>query len=171
MLPISGDSRKRVTVKIHITGDNENVLAVNFDEAKQVTHLKEDIAKKFKICPKNILVFQNGDEICDEHILCNLNLNDFGIIEIDMRLQDEAIAKGIKLETNTYYSSFTLPDIITVHIPTENENEESMSRDLVVEIENKCIKKPFLGGYINKKTSKLLSILIFVAKYLGCYFF
>lgn len=120
-----------------------------------VRNLKEDIAKKFKISSEHLLVHQDEDEICDDYKLCNLNLNDFGIIEIKLRLTDHAINEGIKLDTGVYYSSFTLPDIITVHIPIENENGESGTRDLVVEIENKSIKKPFLGGFVHKKTSKL----------------
>lgn len=150
---MSSDNKKSLTVKIQLPEDSENILAVNFPNTFTVKKLKEDIAKKFKISCENLLVHQDEDEISDDHMLCNLNLNNFGIIEIKLRLTDEAVNDGIKLDTSVYYSSFTLPDIITVHIPIENENGGATTRDLVVEIENKSIKKPFLGGFVHKKTS------------------
>lgn len=149
------ENKKSVTVKIQLPDDHEHILAVNFPNTFDVGNLKEDIAKKFLISSEALLVFQDEDEIVNQHLLCNLNLNDFGIIEITLKLTDEAYNRGVKLDTNVYYSSFTLPDIITVHIPIENENGETTTRDLVVEIENKSIRKPFLGGFVHKKTSKL----------------
>lgn len=156
---MSSEDKKSLTVKIQLPEDSENILAVNFPDTFDVKNLKEDIAKKFQIPCENLLVHQNDEEVYDNQMLCNLNLNDFGIIEIKLRLTEEAISDGAKLDTGVYYSSFTLPDIITVHIPFENENGEPATRDLVVEIENKSIKKPFLGGFVHKKTSKFNSKL------------
>lgn len=151
------ENKKSVTVKIQlpVPDQHEHILAVNFPNTFDVGNLKEDIANKFKISSDALLVFQDDDEISSHHLLCNLNLNDFGIIEIKLRLTEDANDSGVKLDTGVYYSSFTLPDIITVHIPIENENGETTTRDLVVEIENKSIKKPFLGGFVHKKTSKM----------------
>lgn len=146
---------KNLTVKIHLPDEIETVLAINFQNNFSVKNLKDDIAKKFKI-PSNFLqVFQSDDEIADDRMLYDLLLNDFGIVEIKIKLTEAAILEGTwKLDTSVYYSNFTLPDIITVHIPIENEDGEVTTKDLVVEIENKKIKKPFLGGFVNKKTSK-----------------
>lgn len=150
----ANEHKKTLTVKIQLPEDSENILAVNFPNTFDVGHLKDDIARKFKVSGEHLVVFQDDNEIFDEHMLCKLNLNDFGIIEIKLKLTDDAINEGLKLDTCVYYSSFTLPDIITVHIPLENEAGETTTRDLVVEIENKSIKKPFLGGFVHKKTSK-----------------
>jgi IQ and ubiquitin-like domain-containing protein len=46
-----------------------------------------------------------------------------------------------------------LPDIITVYVPVSN-GIEGETKQLVVEIENKAIVKPFLGGYLNKRSSE-----------------
>lgn len=167
MMLSTSDNKKFFTVKIQLPEDNENILAVNFPNTFDVGNLKEDIARKFKITGDKLLVYQDNDEIHDRHKLCNLNLNDFGIIEIKLTLSENAINEGVKLDTSVYYSSFTLPDIITVHIPMENENGETIVRDLVVEIENKSIRKPFLGGFVHKRTSKLIFVLnyyIFITK-------
>lgn len=148
------DHKKSLTVKIQLPEDSENILAVNFPNTFDVGSLKDDIAKKFKISSEQLVVYQE-EEIYNGEKLCNLHFNDFGIIELNLRLSDDAINSGTRLDTSVYYSSFTLPDIITVHIPVENEAGEETTRDLVVEIENKSIKKPFLGGYVHKKTSKI----------------
>lgn len=152
------EPKKFLTVKIQLPEDSENILAINFPSTFDVGHLKDDIAKKFKIQSDHLLVYQSeNEEIFDEQTLCSLHFNDFGIIEIKLRLRDEAINDGVQLDTSVYYSSFTLPDIITVHIPVEDENGEETIRDLVVEIENKSIKKPFLGGYVHRKTSDAIN--------------
>lgn len=153
MLPI--ENKRSLTVKIQLPEDRENILAVNFPCSFNVGDLKEDIANKFKIESDELAVFQNEDEINDKHMLCHLNLNNFGIIEITLKLTAQAISDGTILDTAVYYSSFTLPDIITVHIPEVNEEGQITTRDLVVEIENKSIKKPFLGGYVHNKTSEI----------------
>lgn len=150
----ANENKKSLTVKIQLPEDSENILAVNFPNTFSVKNLKDDIAKKFKILSDQLLVFQDESEIQNAQMLHELNLNDFGIIEIKLTLSDHAINEGVLLDTSVYYSSFTLPDIITVHIPVENEDGEGTTRDLVVEIENKSIKKPFIGGFIHKKTSK-----------------
>lgn len=149
------ENKRTLTVKIQLPEDSENVLALNFPNTFNIGNLKEDIAKKFKVSVDQLAVYQNEDEIHDKHMLFHLTLNDFGIIEIKLKLTDAAINDGVTLDTSVYYSSFTLPDIITVHVPIENEDGETTTRDLVVEIENKSIKKPFLGGYVHKKTSEV----------------
>jgi hypothetical protein len=150
-----------ITVKIRIDENTDNAIAVNFPPNFNVGDFKEDISKKFNVAPESLLVYQDDESICDEHMLVNLLLNDFGIVEVKLKLTEESELAGGKLDVNVYYSSFTLPDIITVHIPTINEDGEAVLKDLVVEIENKAIKKPFLGGFTHKKTSELLTLSIF----------
>lgn len=70
-------------------------------------------------------------------------------------------------------SNFSLPDIITVRVPADESGEGSASRDLVVEIENQAIIKPFVGGYVDKITSKINSSTCFHFGFpsLSCFFF
>lgn len=150
------DSKKSsITVKIHLPDDRENVLAVNFSNYTRIEELKEEIAKKFKVEPDDFVVLQKDEEIHNDVELFDLQLNDFGIVEIKLRLTEDAVELGVVLDTEVYYSSFTLSEIITVHVPIETEDGEEIMRDLMVEIENKSIKKPFVGGFVHKKTSKI----------------
>jgi hypothetical protein len=54
-------------------------------------------------------------------------------------------------------SEMVLPDIITVYVPVVN-GSDGETKQLVVEIENKAIVKPFLGGYLDKRTSEYIYI-------------
>lgn len=153
------DSKKSsITVKIYLPDDRENVLAVNFSNFTRIEELKQEIAKKFKVEPEDFVVLQKDEEISDDIELFDLQLNDFGIVELKLRLTEDAVELGVVLDTEIYYSSFTLSEIITVHVPFETEDGEELVRDLMVEIENKSIKKPFVGGFVHKKTSKFLQI-------------
>jgi hypothetical protein len=148
-------SEKTLTVKFQLD-DSENILAINFPFTISCRDFRVDIAKKFKISSSHIRVFhQKCGEILDDCLFKDLTLNDFGIIEIKLKLTDEAVAEGVGFDTNIYYSNFNLPDIITVHVLDENDEGTFISRDIVVEIENKSIRKPFIGGYVDKKTSKM----------------
>lgn len=146
---------KTLTVKIQLDDDSENILALNFPVTLSCRELKEDIARKFKISSFHFRIFyRNSEEISDECLVKHLRLNDFGIVEIKLKLTDDAVREGVNLDTSVYYSNFNISEIITVHVLGENEQGILTSRDIVVEIENKTIRKPFIGGYVNKKTSK-----------------
>lgn len=144
--------KEDVTVKIQIK-DMENTLAQTYSNDLKIEHLKNDLATKFKIDPHHLVIKQADAVVTNDKQLSDLIVNEFHsmIIEIDLMLTDEADEQGFKLDTNVYYSNFTLPDIITVHCLIEETGE---TKDLVVEIENKSIVKPFLGGYVNRKTSQ-----------------
>ncbi|XP_065092122.1 IQ motif and ubiquitin-like domain-containing protein [Ochlerotatus camptorhynchus] len=71
---------------------------------------------------------------------------------MDLELAESAREENIRLEPQVYYNNFSLPDIITVCIPADGTTEGKVSRDLVVEIENQAIIKPFIGGYVDKIT-------------------
>lgn len=150
-----------ITVKIHLPDDTENVLAVNFAYTTTIEKLKEDVAKRFNILSEDFHVLQKDEEIDDEMMLSDLLLNEFGIVEISLKLTEDAVANGVLLDASVYFSSFTLSEIITVHIPYEDEDGEIAVKDLMVEIENKSIKKPFIGGFVHKKTSECSKFLVF----------
>lgn len=49
---------------------------------------------------------------------------------------------------------YQLPDFFSVYIPASDSGEMAAKR-LIVEIINKPIVKPYLGGYVHKKTCKI----------------
>lgn len=156
------EADKSLTVKIQLDEDSENILALNYPGTINCRELREDIARKFKISSFHLRIFyRNSEAISDECLVSHLKLNDFGIVEIKLKLTDDAVREGVNLDTNVYYSNFNISEIITVHVLDENEQGAPTSRDIVVEIENKSIRKPFVGGYVNKKTSWVIVVHVF----------
>lgn len=142
---------KNVTVKFQI--DEVQFVANTYNNSLFMHEIKTDIAEKFCVDPKYLSFRQQGEEypLNDETILHDAHSNEFGVVEIKIELSEDAVEQGIQLDSQLYYASFVLNDVITVHVPA------SMSRDgcpknLLVEIENRAIVKPFIGGYVHKKT-------------------
>lgn len=51
------------------------------------------------------------------------------------------------------FSKHRLPDFITVYIPPE-DSRNGKAKNIVVEIQNKAISKPFLCGYLDRNTGE-----------------
>ncbi|XP_059620117.1 IQ and ubiquitin-like domain-containing protein [Phlebotomus argentipes] len=140
-----------VTVKFQIS--ESQIVAHVYDIRITIAEVKCDMGSKFHIPPNCLTIRQRGAPIDDTDTLQHLTRNDFGIIEVHLHLTDAAREAKMLLDLGTYYSHFTLPEIITVHIVNEDPQEgEARVREVLVEIENRSIVKPFLGGFRNSKT-------------------
>ncbi|XP_055617119.1 IQ and ubiquitin-like domain-containing protein [Toxorhynchites rutilus septentrionalis] len=137
-----------ITVKFRIPKSQTVTYAYPYNCTIQ--EVKIDISEKFQILPKFLILKQTNSSspLEDEYLLLNICDNNYGIIDIDVELSENALQNNVRLEPQTNYNNFTLPDIITVTIPGLAEG--TSSRDLVVEIENQAIIKPFLGGFVDK---------------------
>ncbi|XP_053698711.1 IQ and ubiquitin-like domain-containing protein [Sabethes cyaneus] len=82
-------------------------------------------------------------DICD---------NEYGVVDMDLELSENAYEQNVKLEPQIYYNNINLPDFITVRVSADDKTDGNSCRDLVVEIENQAIMKPFIGGYVDKVT-------------------
>lgn len=109
----SGNQIKKCsTVKIQLP-ETENTLAHTYVDSLKIQDFKNDIAKKFKVEANLFEIYQvtgkkeSGEQIIElcveDQILRELVKNDFGIIDIQLKLTEEATAKNIKLDTNVYY--------------------------------------------------------------------
>ena len=61
----------------------------------------------------------------------------------------EREVSGVKAVT--FCRHYQLPDFVSVFVPNEDGGDAN-GRHVIVEIINKPISKPFLGGFINRKT-------------------
>lgn len=133
-----------VTVKFQV--DNGQCIAQTYPITLLVSEIKKDIASKFQVNSDDI-IFKQGNVLVPANIsLSDVVTNEFGVVELQLDLTDEAIDNDVVLETSVYYSQFPLNDIITVHVPCEL-SRDGCAKELIVEIENKPITKPFIGGY------------------------
>lgn len=140
-----------VTVKFQIS--ESQIVAHVYDIRITIGEVKRDMGSKFNIPPNCLAIKQKGLTIDDKSTLQDLMRNDFGIIEVHLLLTETAREAKMLLDLSTYYSHFTLPEIITVLIPNDDPHEgEPRIKEILVEIENRSIVKPFLGGFRNSNT-------------------
>lgn len=139
------DERVALTVKFQIT--ETKIIAHSYPRTLSLRDIKRDIAGKFKVPDGLLELRQNAAVIVNEGVQLNdLPRNEFGIVELQLKAK-EGGDEEIKLDLNVYYSNFTLPEIITVNVPCAGEQEDGEGRQIFVEIDNRQIVKPFLGGY------------------------
>ncbi|GAB0094271.1 IQ and ubiquitin-like domain-containing protein [Sergentomyia squamirostris] len=140
-----------VTVKFQIS--ESQIVAHVYDSRITIGEMKRDMGSKFNISSDYLAIRQKTTTIDDNYKLQDLVRNNFGIIEVHLTLTEDAQAARMILDLSTYYSHFTLPEIITVLIPNDDPQEgELRVKEVLVEIENRSIVKPFLGGFRNSKT-------------------
>lgn len=139
-----------ITVKFQVS--EKQIIAHVYAGHLTIGEIKNDIGSKFKVDGKYLLISQCGVNLSNEIKLHEICRNTFGIVEVTLQLSppaDDANENGddLQLDVGVYYSHYTLPEIITVQVPTVEENGKIGTKELVVEIENKSIIKPFLGGH------------------------
>uniref|UniRef100_A0A182YAP8 IQ motif and ubiquitin-like domain-containing protein n=1 Tax=Anopheles stephensi TaxID=30069 RepID=A0A182YAP8_ANOST len=140
--------RKDVTVKFHLM--KAQVVAHAYPRHHTLDEVKEHIACKFQVKSKFLLLRQAGAEVPGHRRLEELCVSEYNVCDLELLLSDAAREENVQLNLKLYYRNLTLPDIITVRIPGEDGKP---TRDVVVEIENQVITKPFVGGYINKQNN------------------
>ncbi|ETN62722.1 hypothetical protein AND_005579 [Anopheles darlingi] len=143
----NGERRKDVTVKFHLA--KAQVVAHAYPGHYTVDEVREHIACKFQVKSKFLLLRQAGAEVAGHRRLTDLGVSEYNVCDLELLLSDTARQENVQLNLKLYYRNLTLPDIITVRIPGEDGKP---SRDVVVEIENQVITKPFVGGFINRQT-------------------
>lgn len=151
-----------VTVKFKLS-DNQ-AIAQTYPKDTIIKDIQNDISKKIQIdekfidlCRQNKLISNTELEL--GNVFHDL-INDFGIVEFELVLNDLAkeYNKNVKnkndqivLSADSYYSNFKLPDFFPVYILPENRTQTC--KQLIVQILNQPITKPFVGGYVNNLTS------------------
>ncbi|XP_055850185.1 IQ and ubiquitin-like domain-containing protein [Episyrphus balteatus] len=142
---------ENITVKLSIS--DAQVVAQIYPNCMTIEEVKKDIARKFEVDPKLLIICQCGKVLNDDSKLYDAERNDYGIYELTLGINEIKDAKENTpiLNLDIYYNKSRLPDFITVHIPAEDTSDGN-SKDIVVEIENQAITKPFIGGYRDKRT-------------------
>lgn len=133
---------KQVTVKF--TTLDDKIFTQAYAEKSSIAEVKGILSEVFAV-PSSCIELQHEEHIiADTTKLYELTSNKLS--QLNLKLQSNNTDYTISAENA--YKDLVIPDIITVHI----ETDEGEYKNVIVEIENRCIDKPFLGGFINKKT-------------------
>ncbi|XP_047103503.1 IQ and ubiquitin-like domain-containing protein [Schistocerca piceifrons] len=131
-----------VTVKFVMAAGE--VLTQAYDISLSVEEIKRNLSSLFRVPTQVIQLSVQGDILDDNIVLSELGVEPFGSIEIDLQSTDI----NYQLSTEGLYQEYPVSDVITVRV----ETGEQEYRDVIVEIENRCTRKPFIGGYRHKGT-------------------
>ncbi|XP_053945246.1 IQ and ubiquitin-like domain-containing protein [Anastrepha ludens] len=141
---------RNVTVKFFV--DDSHIVTRIYSNRLTMGDIKADIASKFEVDPKHLVIKQKGRELSDNCLLAQLFAQDFCTYSFDVELKDISEANnGENVEPqklNLIKYSANLPDFLTVRI----EDEWGEHKKIVVEIVNKAIAKPFLCSYRDTNT-------------------
>ncbi|XP_073815788.1 IQ motif and ubiquitin-like domain-containing protein [Musca autumnalis] len=159
---------ENVTVKFRLAINQ--VIAQIYPNCMTLGEVKIDIGRRFEVAPELLKLTQNNRIPADECRIRDTECDEFGIHEFGLSLKvgerrknvarneeveenedDEERTKEPKLDLEVYYNKHRLPDFITVYIPPE-DSRNGKPKNIVVEILNKAISKPFLCGYVDKNT-------------------
>ncbi|KAF7270356.1 hypothetical protein GWI33_016682 [Rhynchophorus ferrugineus] len=108
-----------------------------------VDFIKNNLAKLFNVPADIIRLLYREEPVADDVRLEKLKTDQYGNLEFKLTSTD----RNVKIPLEKAYKDMAVPDILTVRV--EKDNEVS---DVVVEIENKAIEKPYLGGYRDIQT-------------------
>uniref|UniRef100_A0A1I8QF59 IQ motif and ubiquitin-like domain-containing protein n=1 Tax=Stomoxys calcitrans TaxID=35570 RepID=A0A1I8QF59_STOCA len=150
---------ENVTVKFRLAINQ--VIAQVYPNCMTLGEVKVDIGRRFEVAPELLVLAQNNRILPDEYRIRETENDDFGIHEYALSLKslekrkslttdaasgtatDEEKEREPKLDLEVYYNKHRLPDFITVYIPPE-DSRNGKPKNIVVEIQNKAISKPFL---------------------------
>lgn len=127
----------QITVKFH-TSDT-SVFTQNYTNDSKISEIKQSFVDTFNIPYSEIILLHNAQQIDDSSLLRDFPTDQFGILDLNL-LTDN---RKYKINVDNVYKDLAIPDILTVHVQTETEG----IKEVVVEIENRTIDKPNLGGY------------------------
>ncbi|XP_026482781.1 IQ and ubiquitin-like domain-containing protein [Ctenocephalides felis] len=129
-----------ITVKFIIPPKNR-VFTNSYHVNLQITEVINSLSNIFNMPRDSIVITHEGEEVPFDVKLQHLNIDAFGILTLGLTNSNNA-----EFKVDDLYKDMAIADIITVHC----EADHCDPYDLIVEIEDKRIIKPFTGGYKNK---------------------
>ncbi|XP_008201125.1 IQ motif and ubiquitin-like domain-containing protein [Tribolium castaneum] len=135
----NGTNQRNITLKF-LYGDNK-VFTQSYHEDTAIGDLKTLLTEVFNTPTNNLKLLLGEKELNDDSILNELGAEPFGVLELRLLSTNS----DDKLSIDEAFRDYTIPDVITVRVQTSDEG----IKDVVVEVENRAIIKPFLGGYVD----------------------
>lgn len=138
------DYQDKITIKF-FTEDDEHIFTHSFNVLDTIEIVKKRFVTTFNVPFEIVRIYHTNFELRDKDFLGNLQTDEYGIIRLKAVSQD---AKR-PIRVDSAYQNFVIPDILTVRVEEGDDIKE-----VVVEIENRAVEEPGLGGYKNTRTGK-----------------
>lgn len=126
------------TIKFR-TQENE-IFTKAYKRSSTIGNIKMELSTLFSIPTTQMAVSNDGKMLMDDDVLANLGVPAMGILELGMQIE-----KPYSLNRDVIYGHIPNIDVIVVR---------ANGYDFIVEIENRCRRKEWLGGFRHKVTNK-----------------
>lgn len=128
----------KATVTIKFTLNSGERLTSAYNLTADFKSIKASLSSKFNVPADTLMIFRGDRELSDDSSPCDLGVQPFSCIELRLQTKDPFwTLRGGQLALPT-------PDILTVSLDDDHA--------VVVEVENRAIRKPYLGGYRDPDT-------------------
>ncbi|KAK3908864.1 IQ and ubiquitin-like domain-containing protein [Frankliniella fusca] len=131
-----------IIVKFYLPGGE--VFTQSFPKYSTVQEMKRVVSDMFKVPFSVLQLDQNSISLQDNLCVNEIALERFGCVTLQLSSLD---SERYPLILNNVYPDLPTNDVLTVVVHTGEHVKE-----IIVEIENRAIVKPFLGGYRHKVT-------------------
>ena len=133
---------KPVTVKF--TTLDGHVFTQSYYDKLTVREIKTLLVDVFGV-PAPVMELKFCETVVnDDTKLCEIVMGSVSKLDFELASKNS----NYVISAEKVYQNFAVPDVITVKVLDDDEEY----REVVVEIEDRSIVKPFLGGYVSRKT-------------------
>lgn len=133
------ERKTSILLTVKFETENFNILTQSFPRDTTISNIKRNLEQLLMVPSEKLVLLHNQDIVPEGQKLEILKPDLYGILQLRILTNDD----NFKIDVLNVYKDLVIPDILTVHLETEKEGE----KDVVVEIENRAIEKPNLGGY------------------------
>lgn len=131
--------QKKITIKFKT--QDEKIFTQSYPETWTIEEVKNQLTDVFAV-PGTYMEMQRGHDIMpNSRVLTDFNLPQYAALELKLFSKND----NYEIQADNAYKDLLVPDVIMVRVG----NEEVGYKEIVVEIENRSIIKPFLGGFTN----------------------
>lgn len=139
-----GDGAKARSVTVKFSTADGKVFTQSYPPDTAIGEIKSILAEVFAVTPESMTIMQGETTITDDTHLQEFDLGNYSILELGLF----STKLGQIISAEDAYKDFAIADVITVHVV--DSDDEDGYRNVIVEIIDKSIVKPFIGGYVDK---------------------
>ncbi|KAF5305485.1 hypothetical protein FQA39_LY01576 [Lamprigera yunnana] len=144
-LGLEDETQKAKAITIKFNTNDETVFTQSYSPNTKIFEVKSILEDVFGTTSDNMLLKQDENILDGDMVLKDFDVGQYNILELTLHSKNLDFTISA---TNAYKEFTAVPDVLTVQVD-DSDTEEGF-RNVVVEMLNLAIKKPFLGGFVNQ---------------------
>ncbi|KAI5646936.1 IQ and ubiquitin-like domain-containing protein [Phthorimaea operculella] len=133
-----------IAIKFRVRNQN-TTFTRSYHSIMKIHEIKKNLASLFQVDYENVILIRGDQPLKDRMAVLDLDYDKYGICELELLMKYNE-----KLNFEKLYKENPVNDVLSVLVPFGDT-----VKHVNVEIFNDPMKKPYLGGYKNKKTGQI----------------